>query len=410
MRGSRFFREKIMETKGKTAVTVAVTAVVTFAVTAFVCVRFAFPFVLAAYGANDKLSLVKSVLDNNYLYDYDKNEADEYSAMAYVASLDEPYTAYYPADVFRSYNDAINEEYTGIGVIVTVNDNNEIEVISAYEDGPAYKAGILTGDIIKAVDGEEYDGSMLDYAVEHIRGGETGTAVELKIIRNGSEEINMTVERGAISQQSVKSELIEDGVGYIRISNFNISSDDSKTDTADEFIQAVEGLKAVGAERVVLDLRGNPGGVLDEACEIADYLLPEGIITYTEDKNGNRTDYTSDAENEPIPMTVLINGGSASASEVLTGALKDYGRAEVIGETSYGKGIVQNVYGFADGSGISVTSAKYYTPNGVCIHEKGIEPDITVELPDEYENEYVPNIDRSEDAQLIKAVERVKER
>ena len=399
-----------METKGRIAAAVAVTAAVTCAVTAFACVRFVYPAMISAYGANSKLGLVKAVLDSTYLYNYDKNEADEYSAMAYVASLEEPYTAYYPADLFRSYNDAINEEYVGIGVIVTVNDSDEIEVISAYEDGPAYNAGVLSGDIIEAVDGEKYTGSSLDEAVEHIRGGEAGTSVELKIRRNSGEEVNISIERGSISQQSVKSELIEDSIGYIRVSGFNMASDDDDKSTSDEFKEAVEGLKAVGAEHIVVDLRGNPGGVLDEACEMADYLLPEGIITYTEDKNGKRTDYTSDAENEPIPMTILINGSSASASEVFTGALKDYGRAEVIGETSYGKGIVQNVYSFTDGSGISVTSAKYYTPNGVCIHETGIEPDISVSLPEKYENAYVSAIDRSEDTQLQKAVERVKER
>lgn len=399
-----------METKGKIAAAVAVTAAVTCAVTAFACVRFVYPLMMAAHGTDDKLGLVEAVLDKAYLYDYDKEKAGEYAAMAYTASLEEPYTAYYTADMFRSYNDAIDEEYTGIGVIVTVNDSDEIEVISAYEDGPAYNAGILSGDIITAVDGEEYNGSSLDAAVDHIRGGKEGTEVALKIKRNGSEELNITVTRGNISQESVKSEIIEDGVGYIRVSGFNMAAGGDGKGTADEFKEAVEGLKAVGAERIVVDLRGNPGGVLDEACEMADYLLPEGVITYTEDKNGNRTDYKSDAENEPIPMTILINGGSASASEVFTGALKDYGRAEVIGETSYGKGIVQNVYSFPDGSGISVTSAKYYTPNGVCIHETGIEPDISVALPEKYENAYVSDIDRNEDTQLQKAVERVKER
>ncbi len=399
-----------METKGRIAAVAAVTAAVTCAVTAFACVRFVYPLMMAARGTDDKLGLVEAVLDSTYLYDYDREKAGEYAAMAYTASLEEPYTAYYTADMFRSYNDAIDEEYTGIGVIVTVNDSNEIEVISAYEDGPAYNAGILSGDIITAVDGEEYNGSSLDAAVDHIRGGKEGTEVALKIKRNGSEELDITVTRGNISQESVKSEIIEDGVGYIRVSGFNMAAGGDGKGTADEFKEAIEGLKAVGAERIVVDLRGNPGGVLDEACKMADYLLPEGVITYTEDKNGKRTDYKSDAENEPIPMTILINGGSASASEVFTGALKDYGRAEVIGETSYGKGIVQNVYSFPDGSGISVTSAKYYTPNGVCIHETGIEPDISVTLPEKYENAYVSDIDRNEDTQLQKAVERVKER
>jgi carboxyl-terminal processing protease len=163
-------------------------------------------------------------------------------------------------------------------------------------------------------------------------------------------------------------------------------------------------------DRLIIDLRDNPGGVLTEACNIADMLLPEGTITYTENKQGERKYYNSDAESLDIPIVILINGNSASASEVLTGALKDYGKAYVVGTTSYGKGIVQDVYPFYDGSGISLTSAKYYTPNGVCIHEIGIEPDETVELPDEYKNEYASLLPRSSDAQLQRAIEIIKEK
>ena len=161
-------------------------------------------------------------------------------------------------------------------------------------------------------------------------------------------------------------------------------------------------------EKLVLDLRDNPGGILDVVCDIADYLLPEGIITYTETKTGVREEYRSDAGDFDIPIVVLINGGSASASEVLTGALKDYDRAEIVGEKSFGKGIVQSVYPFADGSGMSLTIAKYYTPSGVCIHGEGIKPDYEVSLPEQYNDSYASAVPREDDTQLRKALELLK--
>ncbi|MCD8391451.1 MAG: S41 family peptidase, partial [Firmicutes bacterium] len=181
-------------------------------------------------------------------------------------------------------------------------------------------------------------------------------------------------------------------------------------DTYTEFKEAVSQLQSEGMEKMIIDLRDNPGGDLDIVCSIADMLLPEGTITYMEYKDGTRKDYTSDAECLDIPMAVLINENSASASEVLTGALRDYDAATVIGTTSYGKGIVQSVYPFADGSGMSLTIAKYYSPNGTCIHGVGIEPDITVELSEEYDGYYASYVPREDDTQLAKAVEVLSEK
>ncbi|MBQ2670418.1 MAG: hypothetical protein IJG06_06665, partial [Clostridia bacterium] len=180
--------------------------------------------------------------------------------------------------------------------------------------------------------------------------------------------------------------------------------------THTEFDKKLTELREKGANRLIIDLRDNPGGVVDEACAVADKFLPEGIIAYTEDKNGNRMDYTSDAEYTDIPIVIIINGNSASAAELFTGALKDYGRALVIGETSYGKGIVQAVYSFADGAGMSMTTAEYYTPNGICIHEKGIDPDIVVEPRKEDKEKSAAMLEHNTDAQLQKAIEAVKER
>ena len=295
-------------------------------------------------------------------------------------------------------------------MIVGVNENNQIEVIAPFEGSPAFEAGIEPGDILKAVEGVEYSGDNLTEAVDSIKNGKEGTTVNITILRNGAEEINLTVERRDISADSVKSEMLSDNIGYMRITGFNMASQNGEHSTYSEFNDKFSELQNQGMQKLIIDLRDNPGGVLTEACNIADKLLSEGTITYTENKQGERKDYKSDAECVNIPVVVLINENSASASEVLTGALKDYGVATVVGTTSYGKGIVQDVYPFFDGSGISLTSSKYYTPNGVCIHEIGIEPDVKIEMPEEYKDTYSSMIEHDKDVQLQKALEIIKEK
>ena len=199
--------------------------------------------------------------------------------------------------------------------------------------------------------------------------------------------------------------MAEGNIGYIRISEFNTNNDSSGEDTYTEFVSHIKGLKSQGMEKLIIDLRDNPGGVLSVVVDVADYLLPKGIITYTETKTGKRTDYKSDSSETDIPIVVLINGNTASAAEILTGALKDFDRAKVVGTTSFGKGIVQTVYPFSDGSGMSMTIAKYYTPNGICIHGVGIEPDYEVKLPEKYEDGYITDIPKDKDEQYQKALE-----
>lgn len=404
-----------MGNKKTIALTAVITAVVTAAVSCSVTSYVKDTAAVFLPSANDdaafynKIKGIEQILDSSYLYDYDKNELREAAAAAYVSALDEPYTSYYSTEEFTSYIENIQDGYVGIGVIVAVNDDNQIEVIAPFEGSPAYDAGVMPGDILKAVDGVEYDGDSMSAAVDSIKNGKEGTSVNITLIR-GEEELNIDIERGDISSDSVNAEMLEDDIGYIRITSFNMESENGEHSTYSEFSEKFYELKDEGMTRLIIDLRDNPGGVLTEVCDIADMLLPEGTITYTEDKNGEREYYSSDAEYEDIPIVILINGNSASASEVLTGALKDYGRATVIGTTSYGKGIVQKVYTFYDGSGISFTTSKYYTPNGVCIHEIGIEPDITVEMPEEFENMYASMIDYEDDVQLQKAVEVIKEK
>lgn len=356
-----------------------------------------------------KINAVNTFLEKEYLYDFDNSEMNENALKAYVESLNEPYTHYYPAPEFLSYIGNIQEGYVGIGVVVGINSDNLIEVISAVEDGPAFNMGIMPGDILKAVDGVEYDGNGMTEAVNAIRIGKEGTTVELTILRN-DEEISVSIERKTIHSESVKSEMLEKDIGYMRITGFNMPSETDEKSTHTEFKEHIAKLQDGGMKKLIIDLRDNPGGILTEVCDIADDLLPEGVITYIEDKNGERKYYNSDANSIDIPLVVLINGNSASASEVLTGALKDYGKAVIVGETSYGKGIVQNVYSFSDGSGISMTSAKYYTPNGICIHDKGIEPDVKIDAGEEYKNSYITLTEHEKDIQLQKALEIIREK
>lgn len=401
-----------MKTKTKIVLAVIITAVTTFTLTVagglYLIVHvFGDALASSSYG---KLLALETMLDNNYLYDYDKDEAIQNALTAYVETLDEPYTEYYSPKLFSSYLNNVQESYIGIGIIVSVDDSGRIVIIAPFEDSPAFNAGVLPGDILTAVEGVEYDGDSLDEAISKIKSGDAGTTVNITILRNETEKIDMTVERGEISENSVKTEMLDDNIGYMRITGFNIPSDGGSVSTSSEFDEKFAELKAEGAERLIIDLRDNPGGVVDEACAVADEFLPEGIIAYTEDKNGNLENYTSDEEFSDIPIVIIINGNSASAAELFTGALKDYDRALVIGEKSFGKGIVQAVYSFTDGSGLSMTMAKYYTPNGVCIHEVGIEPDIEVSLPEEYKDTPVSMLEGGEDTQLQKAIEAVKER
>ena len=354
---------------------------------------------------SNKIGIIDTYLEDKYFNDYDKEEMLEQAIVGYVNGLDEPYSKYYPAEEFEKYVENVEDSYVGIGVVISMDNNGNIVVLAPFEDSSAYEADVRPGDIIAMVDGVEYDD--MNEAVKQIKGGKEGTTVNITFIRDG-EVIEKTIERRQVSSDSVKSEMLTDKIGYVRISAFNTSGEGSEEDTYTEFKEEIESLLNQGMEKMIIDLRDNPGGVLPVACDIADMLLPEGIITYMEYKDGTREDYNSDANELDIPMAVLINENSASASEVLTGALKDYGKAKIVGKKSYGKGIVQTVFPFLDGSGISLTVAKYYSPNGVCIHDIGIEPDIEVDMAEEYKDVYASSVEHDKDAQLQRAIEELK--
>lgn len=353
--------------------------------------------------ALQKMSVVKKMLSEYSLFDVDEEKISDYASMAMAAAVDDPYTAYYPAEEFSAYRDNLVSSYVGIGAIIGADtENDRLVVVSSFEGSPAERAGLKTGDVIVTVDGEAFGASRLSEAAMHMKNGDAGTSVVLTVEREGSGILELTIERSAVIKKSVRSKMLPNNAGYIRITGFESKSEDNQKNTYDEFCENLSALEASGLESLIIDLRDNPGGDLDVVCDIADKLLPEGIITYTEDKHGKRVTINSDASEVDIPIVVLVNGGSASASEVLTGALKDYEKATVIGTKTYGKGIVQTVYPFSDGSGMSITTAKYYTPSGACIHEIGIEPDIVVEAKSE---KPISELELSEDVQLQKALE-----
>lgn len=386
------------------------TVVITAAVTLFIT-RIFYGIVLKPYenDVSKKVATINYLIQEKGLYDIGEKELADYAAAGLTLAVKDQYTSYYTEEQFENFIDNLTNGSYVIGVVVSVNDENKIEVQSVLEDSAAQKAGIKSGDIIIEVNSQMYSGEQLDEAVSIMRGDGMediyGTELNLKIERDDN-EIEIKVVREKLEYNSVKSRMIDDEIGYLRILAFNSSSDEENSkDTYDEFLEKLDGLKKSGMSKLIIDLRNNPGGSLDVVKNIADELLPEGIITYTEDKDLKRIEYKSDKNELNVPMVVIVNENSASASEVLTGALKDYKKATVIGTKTFGKGIVQTVIPLGDGSGLSLTTSKYYTPNGVCIHDIGIEPDIYVE-PDEDFDLYESNI--YDDVQLRTAINTLK--
>ena len=389
-----------MRIRKNTALTILITALVTGFLTSAVKDILSFG---GMSGASAKMSAVSKMLKDYCIYDVDEDKMNDYALIGMTASTGDPYTAYYPKDEFASYKDNVFSSYVGIGATLGADlESNQLVVISPMEDSPAEKAGIKSGDVIKAIDKKPYTAAQLSEAATYLKTGDEGTSVVLTVLRDGTDELEITVKRQKIIKISVKSKMFPNSVAYLRITGFEIGTGKDSKSTYDEFCEHLDALKTAGMKSLVIDLRDNPGGDFDSVCKIADRILPEGLITYTEDKKGTRKDIKSDKEALDVPIVVLINGGSASASEVLTGALKDNNKATIVGTKSYGKGIVQSVFSFIDGSGMSVTTAKYYTPSGVCIHGIGIEPDIEVVSESK---KSISEMELLEDVQLSKALE-----
>ncbi len=346
----------------------------------------------------EKLSKIKKMIDTYYKDEVVEEDLVEGLYAGYVSGLGDPYSTYYTKEEYDQMVESSEGTYFGVGMYLQENeDTGAILVIKPIPDSPAEEAGILAGDVIVEVDGEDISKDDVTIVATKIRGPE-GTQVEVTIGREGeSELLTFSLERREIETPTVDYEMKEGNVGYISIMEF----DDI---TVPQFEEAVKALLEEGMESVVLDLRDNPGGNLSTVVEIADMLLPEGLVVYTEDKYGIRKEFETDAAQVfQLPMVVLVNGNSASAAEILAGSIKDFETGTLLGTTTFGKGIVQQVIPLGDGTGVKVTISKYFTPKGNDIHGVGIEPDVEMEFDVEAYKE------NKEDNQLEAAIDLMKE-
>ena len=348
-----------------------------------------------------KIRQIEKTLDTYYVEDYDKELAEELMYTGLAAGVGDPYTYYLSADSLAEQMEKNSGHFVGIGVEIYAGDDGYIVVSSVTPGGPAEAAGILAEDKITEVDGESITGKTAADVSALVK-GEAGTDVTLTIFRESTGEVlEKTVTRQDIQVKTVSWRMMDDNIWYIAITNF-------RENTYSQFKEALDMLEAEGMEKLVLDLRNNTGGLVKSAHEIGEELLPEGIMVYTMDKDGNREDTLCDDVYNDVPLVVLVNGNSASAAEILAGAIQDTGRGQLIGTTTFGKGLVQRLFTLPDGSGLNVTIQKYYTPNGTSIHGVGITPDYEVELPEEYAQQ--TNIPAEADTQLQKAVEVLSEK
>lgn len=351
---------------------------------------------------NRKVEYLKALLNQYYIGEIDESAMQEGVYKGLIASVDDPYTVYYTQKEYEKIIESTKGSFQGIGVTVMANKaDNTILIVSVIDNSPAYEAQLRPGDKIIKVNGEEVYGDKLDAAVSVMRGKE-GTSVKVTIYRESTNEtLDMDITRRTIEDVTVKSEMLDNNIGYLKLTGFEEVS-------FNQFKKAYDELNSAGQKGMILDLRFNGGGQLTTAQDIADLLVPEGPIVYIEEKGKEKkVSKASDANKIEVPLVVLVNGYSASASEVLTGAIKDYNVGKVVGTKTFGKGIVQTVLSIGDGSGVKITSAKYYTPSGVCIHDIGIEPDYVVELPEDLRTKLT--LTKEEDTQLQKAIEVISE-
>ena len=348
------------------------------------------------------------LIDSKFYGEVDKNELYEGALKGMLESLGDEYTWYVDEESYENLSLNLTGEYTGIGVNVSIDSaDNLITIISPIEDTPAYKAGLKAGDKIIAIDSVAVSLDNYQEAINMMRGGDkqAGEEVVLSVKRAESGMVeDVTLIREHIILKTVKSKLLPQNIGYVRITSF-----DERTDT--EFAQALLDMNADSLDGLVIDLRNNGGGTLTSMQNISDMLLPEGVITYFEYKDGNKQYFRSSKDYIDIPVSVIINGSSASASEAFAGAIRDHDRGTLVGEKSFGKGIVQTVYPFTKSdkgqTAIYITTARYFTPNGECIHQKGINPDIEVSLPEEFKYANLDDLSMEHDTQLKTAWENV---
>lgn len=346
------------------------------------------------------LEKYREIIDKYYLGEVDENKLEEGAIKGYIEGLGDPYTEYISKEDMEDYLNDTMGNFVGIGIYMVKNTTyDKIQVLSTIKDGPAEKAGIQAGDLIVSVDGITYTASDMTTAANNIK-GEAGTKVNIEIQRE-NQIIKYELTREKVKVNPVEGKVLENNIGYIQFSSFDET-------TAEDFKNKFEELNKKGIKSLIIDLRNNGGGIVDQALEIADYITDkDSVLLYEVDKNDKET--VKKAQNDPIinmPIVILTNENTASASEILAGALKDLGKAKTVGTTTYGKGVIQQILRLSDGSGLKITIEEYQTPNRNKINKVGIEPDEKVELPDTVTNIF--NVKENEDTQLQKAIEMLK--
>ena len=370
------------------------------AITAVICL------ISTGWNTNEvgkKLREIDRLVSDKYVGELDADNVADYAAAGYITGLGDKWSSYIPAENYEAYRMSGEGKGCGIGVSVTSTETS-IRVTLVYDDSPAAKAGIEKGDYILGTGDltTEKDGSS---AVISAISGKEGTDVTVTVKKADGSAKELTMQRAVVTQKMAWGKMLNDKIGYIRITQFTGV-------TGEQYQEAFDDLQKQGMEKMIVDLRDNPGGLLDSVCDILRKILPEGLIVYTEDKDGNREEEKCDGKNElRIPLAVLVNESSASASEIFAGAVQDYGIGTIVGTTTYGKGVVQSIRQLSDGSAIKLTIANYYTPKGNNINKTGIKPDIEVSLDTSLLNKNKDEITHDEDNQLqeaIKAVEKEK--
>jgi peptidase, S41 family len=347
----------------------------------------------------DKEEEIYNTIDEYYLNGIDNDKMKDGIYKGMVDSLGDPYTVYYNTEEYKQFTSSSSGTYSGIGVAVSQNvTTGAITIVKTFKKGSGEKEGMKPGDVIYKVEGKKIEGLELSKVVSMIK-GEEGTFVKVTVLRDGK-EIEFNLERKKLEVDTVNYRMEDRSgkkIGYISVSEFDEV-------TASQFKSAISELNKEGMEGLVIDLRDNPGGLLDVTCEMLDRMIKKGLLVYTVDKYGKRVDEdATDSDSFDKPVAILVNGNSASASEVFSGAMKDYKAATLVGTKTFGKGIVQSIVPFGDGTAMKVTVSKYYTPNGVNIHGTGIEPDVVVELSKDATKN--GKYDRKNDNQLDKALD-----
>ena len=327
-----------------------------------------YQYLVDTYG---KADFIRDYILENYYTDVDEAELDEGLYYGLFAGLGDVYSGYFTAEDYDYMMSSLTGTYSGVGITMEPTEIGYVQITALTEGAPAQRAGLKTGDIIYAVDDVTYNASTMDICAASIR-GDIGTTVKITVLRDG-ESIDYTVKREEIHSVTVSSKMLEDGIGYIRLSSFDETS-------AQEFSKALESIEKQGAHSFVFDLRGNPGGLVDVCVEIADMLMDKGTVVYIEDRAGNREYESTESGRTKMNYVVLVDGGSASSSEILSAGIQDNGEGKIVGTVTFGKGIIQVMDRFSDGSGVKITRYQYFSPNGRAIHGNGITPDYIVEL------------------------------